>query len=267
MKSNKKPHAFVIPAYGESAYLSACIKSLVGQTIPDSEIVLTTSTPSDFVEKIALQYGIRLAVNSHRDGIASDWNFALNVTSAEVVTIAHQDDLYYAEYCEQLLGAMAQHENVSIAFSNCTEHTPAGPRNPSINLHIKRLLCSRVFGTRNVLEQPKEKRRLLTLGNPICCPSVIFNRNVIPDFKFLDGMKSNLDWEAWARLAELPGKFIYVKTPLVSKQVHDESETSALIANRQRSIEDRQMFNRFWPGPVAAAIAAAYRLGYIANRV
>ncbi len=260
-------HAFVIPAFGKSAHLPACIRSIAQQSVRVSQVVLTTSTPSEYLFDIASQNNIQLMVNPVRAGIASDWNFALTATSADLLTIAHQDDTYAIDYAEKMIKAFHRHQDAVMAFSNSVEHTPSGLRLPSLNLKIKRLLCYRAFGMREAIKEPSRKRRLLTLGNPVCCPSVVFNRTLIPDFRFFDGLKSNLDWEAWANLADGAGKFVYLRTPLVSKQVHADSETSALIANKQRILEDRQMFNRFWPKPVAVLIARIYKLSYMANRI
>jgi len=260
-------HAFTIPVYGRSPHLRACIDSILKQSQTGSAVVLTTSTPSVFLDNIAAEYRLPLVLNDVRDGIGSDWNFALTAPDAQFVTVAHQDDFYNPDYIKLMFEAINRHPDALVAFSNNTEHTPDGARKVNINLCIKRALSARAFGSSEALDRLQDKRRLLNLGNPVCCPSVIINRRLLPDFRFTGAMKSNLDWEGWWRLAQLPGKFVYVKTPLVSKGVHPESETSALIANQLREQEDRQMFDHFWPRPVAAAIALVYKLGYRANRV
>ena len=260
-------HTFVVPAFGRSPHLSACLDSIQRQSRNDSAIVISTSTPSDFLDKVAKEYRVPLVVNPLHEGIGSDWNFALSSSDAQFVTIAHQDDCYHPEYIARMFEAIGRHPTTVMAFSNSTEHTPAGPRNININLRIKRALITFAFGPREAISRPEDKQRLLTLGNPVCCPSVMINRSLAPDFRFNNSMKSNLDWEAWSRLGLIPGEFLYLKTPLVSKGVHAESETSALIASQLREEEDRQMFERFWPQPVAAAIAMVYKLGYRANRI
>jgi len=125
----------------------------------------------------------------------------------------------------------------------------------------------RAFGARECLTEPRDKLRLLSLGNPICCPSVMLNLQTLGEFRFPQGFQTNLDWMAWLGLARRPGGFVYVRERLVSKGVHPGSETTATIANRAREREDRAMFDTIWPRPVAAALAAVYRLGYRANRV
>ncbi len=260
-------HLFAIPVYGQPPHLTECVESILNQSRRSSRIVISTSTPSAFVEEIAQTYRIPLLVNPVRADIATDWNFALATAEADMVTIAHQDDVYDRRYVDTMFDAIARHPGVLMAFSDYCEHTTQGPRSINMNLRIKRLLCSRAFGARETLDSYKAKRRLLTLGNPICCPSVVINRGKIPDFRFSAAMKTDLDWEAWARMAKLSGEFLYVRNILVSKRVHAESETSVTIANRVRETEDRLMFEQFWPKPVASAILAFYKLGYLANRI
>ncbi len=209
---------------------------------------------------------VELRINPRRRNIGSDWNFALTTTGAECVTLAHQDDCYEPRYAETLLAAMRARSEALIAFCDYREVTHAGPRPDNLNLRIKRLLCRANFGRRKVLTSVSARRRLLSLGNPICCPSVILNRARVPDFRFIESMRSNLDWDAWMRLADCAGDYIYVREPLVVRRIHEQSETSAAIADRQREAEDRQMFGRVWPAPVASLLTRVYRTSFRANR-
>jgi cellulose synthase/poly-beta-1,6-N-acetylglucosamine synthase-like glycosyltransferase len=54
---------FVIPAYGESPFLEACIQSLKNQTV-DVDILLATSTPNLYIQQLADKYKIPVLVNS-----------------------------------------------------------------------------------------------------------------------------------------------------------------------------------------------------------
>jgi glycosyltransferase involved in cell wall biosynthesis len=260
-------HTFAIPVYRAAPNLAALIESLRAQTEAGSEILLATSTPSSELEALAKRHALPLHINPHHIGIAADWNFALGVTRTPSVTLAHQDDLFAPAYVARLAGALRRHPGALFAFCDYSEHTSLGARPTNINLRIKRTLGRRAFGARECLTEPRDKMRLLSLGNPICCPSVMLDRSTLGDFHFPDGFQTNLDWMAWLELARRPGGFVYVRERLVSKGVHPESETTATIANRAREREDRALFNVFWPRPVATAIATIYKLGYRANRV
>ncbi|MGB6603106.1 MAG: glycosyltransferase [Steroidobacteraceae bacterium] len=260
-------HTFVVPVYRAAPNLGALIESLRGQMGGGSEILLASSTPSAQLEELAHRAGVPLHINPRRVDIATDWNFALGLARTARVTLAHQDDLFTPAYVARLAAALARYPDALFAFCDYSEHTPFGARSTNINLRIKRALCRRAFGARECLNEPRDKLRLLSLGNPICCPSVMLNRRALPEFRFPDGFQTNLDWMAWLELARHPGGFVYVRDALVSKGLHPASETSATIANRAREREDREMFQAFWPRPVAAVLAALYKLGYLGNRV
>lgn len=247
--------------------LAALVGSLRAQTARGSAILLATSTPSAELEDFARREQLPLHINPHRRGIAADWNFALDAARTARVTLAHQDDVFAPAYLVRLTAALDRHAGAVIAFSDYAEHTPSGPRGDKVNLRIKRALCERAFRGRACISEPADKLRLLSLGNPICCPSVLFNRTALGEFRFPEGFQTNLDWMAWLELARRPGGFVYVRETLLSKGVHADSETSVTIANRARMREDRALFASIWPWPVAAALAIIYRLGYLANRV
>lgn len=260
-------HTFVIPVYRAAPNLGALLATLRAQRGESSEIVLTSSTPSPELAEFARRHGLPLRLNPERMDIATDWNFALAAARAPLVTLAHQDDLFAPDYVIQLAAALRRHPQAVIAFSNYCEHIPQGARPTNLNLRIKRALTRRAFGLREYLSEPRDKLRLLSLGNPICCPSVMFNRTTLGAFRFPPGLQTNLDWMAWLELARRPGGFVYVREPLVSKGVHPASATTLTIANRAREQEDRALFEAIWPRPVAAVLATVYRLGYLANRV
>jgi hypothetical protein len=260
-------HTFAIPVFRAAPRLEALVSSLRAQSAAGSEILLATSTPSTELEDFARAERLALHVNPQCMGIAADWNFALGLVRTPLVTLAHQDDVFAPGYLERLAGALERYPGTVIAFSDYAEHTPLGPRPRNLNARLKRALTERAFRGRACISEPRDKLRLLALGNPICCPSVLFNRATLGGFCFPQGFQTNLDWMAWCELARRPGGFVYVRERLVSKGVHAGSETTATIASRARAREDRALFESMWPRPVAAALAAIYRLGYLANRV
>ena len=65
----KYKHVFSICAYGDSPYLEACIRSLKEQTVP-SHIILCTSTPSSYIDRLAWRYGF--------PGVCAPWGEQYN---------------------------------------------------------------------------------------------------------------------------------------------------------------------------------------------
>ena len=258
-------HTFALLAYKQSPYLEDCIVSLQQQTYP-SQIIICTSTPSAFLTAIADKYNLKLAVNNQRHGIGADWNYALSQATTKYVSFAHQDDLYYPKYVESCLTAAEDSSDNLITFTDYEEIIGSLTRATNLNLKIKRCLLRFwfIFGPR--LQSKLARRYLLALGSPICCPSVMYHRRNLQAFQFSTTFGINLDWEAWLRMAKLPGSFILVDKKLCAHRIHDESETSHGIENNRRAHEDILMFRQLYPEPLARVFARLYAHSYNTNK-
>lgn len=259
-------HAFVIPAYGDSPFLEECLRSLQGQRDARSAIAIATSTPTPRLEDTARRHRVPLLVNPVRAGIAGDWNFALQATDADLVTLAHHDDLYDPAYAGAIGKMFEREPDALLAFTDLKANVNTGRPGWNLNVVVKKLLCELAFRGEDVIASRRRKRALLRFGNPICCPSVTLNRRVARDFRFGHDLSSNLDWEAWANLADRQGAFLYVRRPLVAQRIHAATTTLATIESGVRRREDRIMFERFWGRTLGRAIGAVYALSYPANR-
>lgn len=252
----KTNHTFAICAYKESPYLEDCILSLRSQSVP-TNIIIGTATPNSFIESLAERYHIPLFVNTGKTGITEDWNFAYSKAETKYITIAHQDDIYESDYAKTALSALEKARKPLIFFTHYGElrENNVVYKNKLLNVKKNMLLpleISMFQGSKFV------RRRILSLGDPICCPSVTFVRENLPEEIFKSGFKSCEDWEAWEMISKLKGQFLYCKQPLVLHRIHEESATTAIIGENLRSKEDYQMFCKFWPKAVAKLIVKFY---------
>lgn len=250
-------HTFVICAYGESPYLEECILSLKSQTYK-SNIKMATSTPNQHIQALAERYKIPLLVNKGEKGLAGDWNFAVSQADTPLVTLAHQDDFYMPEYTENILIALNKCRHPLIAFTDYYELRDGQTVKKNKLLKVKRmLLCPlRV----NLFWKSRWiRRRILSLGSAICCPSVTLVKAHLNLPVFKNNMKSNIDWQAWEVLSRLTGEFAYVTKPSMKHRIHQDSTTSLLLENRERREEDLVMYRKFWPRWVAEFIEWFYQ--------
>lgn len=257
MQYAAKDHTFALCAYKENPYLEECIQSLLNQTTP-SKILIVTSTYCEYIQKAADKYHLDLRVNHSGDSSAvTNWNFGYSQAETPLVTITHQDDIYEPEYVEQLLTLINSSEHPLIAFSDYGELRNGQKVYDNQLLRIKRILLSPL--RMKVLWRNKFiRRRILSFGCSICCPSVMFIRHNLPDVIFQAGYVSNSDWQAWERLSKLDGDFLYCPKHLLLHRIHDESVTSQIIADDRRKIEDLEMFCEFWPQFIAKALEKLY---------
>ena len=248
-------HTFAICAYKESEYLEDCIKSLKKQTVK-SNIIMCTSTPNDHISSLAEKYDIPLYINTGITGIGPDWNFGVQMAKTQYVTIAHQDDVYENTYLEEMIKKIEKYPDMIFAFTDYQEIRDGKIIKTNLNLKIKRLM---LLPLRIGKKSRFLKKMVLAFGNPIACPSVTINTEIVGKKPYREDMKSNIDWGTWYDFVKYEGKFIYIYKKLTYHRIHNESETSKTIGNNKRIEEDYEMFCRFWPKPIAKFLMLFYK--------
>jgi len=254
-------HSFVVLAYKDSEFIEPMLDTLFAQTV-QSEIIITTSTPTEKVSALAKKYNLPLHINPEARGISSDWNFAYKSATTDFVTLAHQDDIYEKDFSEKTFAALSRAKNPILVYTNYYEIRKETAALANRLLRVKRLMNAPIGAF------PKSRfvrNRVLSMGCPISCPSVTYNKKRFPDFRFTDAYKNDLDWEAWYRLARESGEFIYLKKPLIAHRIHEASETTNSILSGVRSAEDLDMYRKYWPEKIARFIHSFYETGMESN--
>lgn len=255
---NRTLHTFVVLAYKESSYLEDCIKSVLDQKYK-SNVVIATSTPNDYIRCIAKKYNLKVIVNNSKEkGIGKDFDFAIQTGKTELVTVAHQDDVYDYDYSYEIVKRYQKNKKQLIFFSNYYEIRNDKKVINNLNLKIKKMLLFPM----KLIKQTKSKfikRIILAFGDPICCPSVTFvKKNVVfPVFDF--PYKCDVDWAAWENMSKQNGYFVYVPRYLMGHRIHEESTTTEIIHDNIRTKEDYQVLCKFWPKAIAKIIALIYK--------
>ena len=249
-------HCFALCAYQVNPHLEDCVKSLLAQTLK-TNIIMITGSPNDHIRSVAEKYSLPLFVNPAPTGMAGNWNFAYRTADAEFVTIAHEDDLYDADYANSVAQSVQNRPAPLIIFTDYYELSGEEIIRANRLLHIKRKMNAplkiKAFQNSRFI-----RNRILSLGCSICCPSVTFHKTILSDFAFDETFCCNLDWDAWTRIAKNKGSFIYIPKPLMLHRIHEQSETTRLLSNGMRFEEDLKIFKRYWPAWIAGKIMKKY---------
>jgi len=249
----KKYHTFAICAYKESKYLEECIKSVLNQSIK-TNVIIATSTKNKYIENLGKKYKIKVYFRNEKSDIRDDWNFAVSNAKTELVTVAHQDDIYENNYVENILNNYTGKE---LMFSTENYIIKNNNKVSDKNLIIKRIIKIplRIPGCSNV----RWIRKLtLAFGNTINCPSVTYNKKLIGEPIFTSDLKFGLDWDTFLKIYAKKGKIKYIPIKLISYRVHDEATTNLFIKNNTRQLEDIEMFEKIWPKKIVNIIMKFY---------
>ena len=259
-------HTFVILAYKDSPYLEDCISSVLRQTT-QSTILISTSTYSNYIKNIGEKYSIEIRVSNSPQGIANDWNFAVRQASTRLVTLAHQDDIYEESYVKNVMDKLNKYPDSLIGFTGYFEIRNGTEYTSNLMLGIKRLITIIFMPIFPRIRNKRLKQLFLAFGNPISCPTVVYNLQNIQNLEFDKRYKINLDWEMWTRLARFKGSFVHIGKKLVQHRIHPNSETTSGIENNQRLSEDFEMFSMFWPQKIAKLFCKIYSKSYDFNQL
>ena len=203
------------------------------------------------------KYEIPLYINEGEKGITQDWNFAYKKAKTDMVTIAHQDDIYLPHYTSEIMKLEQRAKEPLILFTGYAELRNAEVVSNNKLLQIKNIMLwplrfSKLWNSKFV------RRRILSFGCPICCPAVTFVKANLPETVFKAGFRSDEDWEAWEMLSKMKGAFAYSKNIGMYHRIHEESETSVILGDNARSKEDFIMFSKFWPKQIAKLLTKVY---------
>lgn len=258
-------HAFVVCAYKKNPYIKETIESLLAQTVP-SRVVLSTSTPSDYLSDICQQYDIPMLINPRPHHAGDDWNYGYNHVEARLVTLAHQDDYYDSHYVERILYALNHYANddISIVYSDYFEIRNEGYVDSNTLLRVKRMMNTPfrfgIFNSRRFF-----KRIVLAFGCPICCPAVTLVKSNVGMSPFDTHYINSCDYKTWVDLANQPGRFVYIPDRLVGHRIYAGSATSKNIGDNIRRKEDEEILRAFWPRSVARFINRVYAMSEKSN--
>ncbi|MBQ7175635.1 MAG: glycosyltransferase family 2 protein [Lachnospiraceae bacterium] len=254
-------HCYAISAYGASPYLETCIESLTQQSVR-SAVILCTSTPNDLIREMAARYAIPLYIRDGASSLHADWNFAVETavreTGAELVTVAHQDDVYHRDYGKALRAAWHMYPDLSVFCTRYRTIDAGGEPVTGRAERVKRLLRL-PLRMRELADRTFVKRSVLQFGNAIGCPTCTYavEKTGLPlfqnDYHFV------IDWDTLLRISRLPGRFVCLERELLDYRVHDGAETLKNIENHVREKEEQLMFEKMWPQPFPRILMHFYR--------
>ena len=248
----------VICAYKVCDDLENTIESIIRQTkLPN--ILISTSTPNEYILKLADKYNIEVRVNPN-GGQINDYNFALAQVDTKLGMIAHQDDPLKDTFVEENIKYLNCSKDPIIAFSDYLEmHNEIVDKKPSPIIRVKHILVWPL--KTNLAKKGGFKRFCQLLGNPITHPTVVCVMDKMPKEIFRQQYKASMDWDLWERLSRLKGSFVYVPSVQLYHRMAEENQTVQLYKSGEnyRYNEELEIFSRFWPKWIAKIIMMFYK--------
>ena len=235
----KDIHTFVILAYLENDNLLECVKSVLNQTVK-SNVIIATSTKNDYIIDLASEYGLGVMVNDKPSNKGSDYNYALNAFDTELVTIAHQDDVYDRNYVKEIINCYNKNKDASIIITDSYEVLEDKKLKRSKSL-LKKQFLIKPLKYKKFQNKKYFKLRSLKYNQSFCTSTVTYiKKNIKSDF-FSTNLTYNNDWQAFINLAKVDSKFVLIDKKLVGYRINLNE------VNIDKVKEDILIYKSLWP--------------------
>lgn len=247
--------SIVIPVYNGADYLDEAIRSALGQSYKNIEvIVVNDGSADDFAsERIALKYGDSIRYFSKPNGgVASALNYAIREMSGDYFSWLSHDDLYCEDKVEcdiEVLKSIPVPErdrtivysDYSVFSSDPDKAIPVGlPGVP-----------------------PGQFRYWITMENSLHgCTLLIPKAAFVESGVFNEGLRTTQDYDLWFRMAD-KFQFVHVPRVLVKARSHSDqgsikmaatalAECNALLAQFATDLTDSELSSATRQTPAAA---------------
>lgn len=214
-------------------WIAASLESIADQTRRPDELIVQDDRSDDgtcrVVEDFArtAPFDVRLEVNAQRVGSTANFALALARCNGRYIALADQDDVWFANKLECLVGELELDPTVTMAFSDAELIDESGA------LMGRRLWDTRMIGRtlrrRPVVPEELFARRALTTG----CTMAVRRRAVAAALPFPDVLADDvapMRHDRWLSLvAAAVGTVRAVSEPLLAFRVHPDQETGVLV--------------------------------------
>lgn len=114
--------SLVIPTYNGQKYIEQTIQSILNQTRPADEIIISDDNSTDRTIEICNKYKDQIKIFQNPtgpSGFVNGWNNAIKHATCDYISILHQDDILASNFLEEIESAHKLHPDVKQIVSIC----------------------------------------------------------------------------------------------------------------------------------------------------
>jgi len=212
-----------VPTYNRARHLASCLTSILAQTFPDFEVIVSDNCSPDDTGDVVRRFKdprLRYVRNETNIGVFPNMNQCLDLARGDYVCILHDDDIYAPRFLEREAEMLDRHPSAGFVHCAVYQIDASGARRRLVRAYPEDCLRS---GRGEFL-------RYLG-GHNVCCSTVMARRDMYRKTGGFDPMFLCADFLMWLRLS-LKADVAYVAEPLVAVRVHEESLSSSLTPAR-----------------------------------
>lgn len=113
--------SIIMPTYKRGDSIKESILSVLNQTFEDFELIIVNDGGSDDVEQLSASFKsakIRYIKQEKNNGLSSSLNLGILSARGKYIAFLDDDDIYYANHIESLVGTLEKKKDYGCAYSN-----------------------------------------------------------------------------------------------------------------------------------------------------
>ena len=192
----------IIPSYNHALFVGETITSILNQSYPDFEIVITDDGSRDHTPDVIRQFSdrrINLEVFQQNRGAAVAANSAIRRSHGELICLLGSDDYFLPGKLERQVSFLNANPAIAAVFG-----VPRFIDERGATLLPGNTFYGDIFKTpftENLRSRRSWLRHFFLHGNCLCQPTVMVRRAVFDDIGLFDSRLANLpDFDLWVRL-------------------------------------------------------------------
>src|SRR5665213_151561 len=226
-----------VPTFNQADFLEETILSLLNQTRPPDEIVISDHFSTDSTPQIIAKYADRIRAVKPPPGsnVGAQWNFTLSSLSGDWVTLFSSDDIAHPNFIEVLLRGTQRRPDAVLVRAGWQNIDAKGT---VLSTEYLLSVTAETTCPANLIEQKN--------GPKASFAAFAVKRDVLAaSGGYPTGMESFGDWPMFAQLAPF-GSFIYESEIIAGYRVgHDGNKFRKRIGQWIR--DEQRMFYEVFP--------------------
>ncbi|MEH2024830.1 glycosyltransferase [Nostoc sp.] len=271
-----------IPTYNGEKFIAEAINSVLHQTYPNIEIILSDDNSTDITVEIAKLFNQKLYFNfsilEHSQyGLAQNWNFCISQAKGKYIKFLFQDDLLEPNAIEEMVNLAEQDEEIGLVFSPRTLFTNTGNTVYDSNFLMYHE-AKDVYKAWSTLKPIQSGQQLLLDQNILDSPinkigepsTVLIRKDVFEKVGLFNSEFCQLvDLEMWLRIMS-QYKIGFVDKVLSHFRIHPQQQTRRNVALKDAILLDYQkLFQTIYSDtryPQATRQQALYRYATLSEQ-
>lgn len=235
----------IMPAYRARNYIEAAVRSVMAQTLTDWELIVIDDCSGDETPELvrALEREddrIRLVCNEQNMGVARTRNRGMDLARGKYIALLDSDDVWLPEKLERQLARMDR-EGADVCYCSYAIVDARGER------------CKPDY-----LVPPAVDFRGLLRENVIGCSTVVLNRRVLEDHRFLTDFYHE-DYVLWVTLLREGFRAVGCTEPLVHWRFIENSRSY----DKRRAAQNRwRIYRDYLHLSLGSSLAAFAAYGF-----